>query len=448
MKRKWWLLGTVVLAVLLSLCSFGVRLRIAPRWMLSRALGVTLTELDTRFEKSPAHLLVPALDWMEHQNASLQMETQLDHLGVVRLDVEIQTQLNPCRVKAAGTVVTGGKVLDLDLFLDQNFAAVSSGGLLDGNYYGITYGSFSRDIRSRELLAALIGTQTISQWEESVSGLQKAMSREISIPDFSLDDVPGMLYGILALKPQVGREEIQISGQQVNADTVSFHAAGREIAAIAEPYLDQLDPELRNLIRELEAAPDSAVSAVFCLYKEKLAQIRICLQSSDRSIRIVADLGQSPVSNPLCLELEIREGEDLNRFTMTVDTKSGDDHYAETFCIAQTQNGIRHSGQLDYDWDLSSGELTLALLLNDRKADLRMNLAGEGDSLTFRTQDAAPILNLFLKKPVSKPVICTLNLRAGRSVSVPEYRNLDQWSMEELFTLLTGFGGLIGLKMP
>lgn len=448
MKRKWWLLGTAAVAALLCLCLFGARLRLAPRWILSRALGTALAELDTRFENSPARLMAAALDKEGRQKAGVQLETQTENMGVVRYDMSLQTQLNPCRVKAGGTVVTGGKILDLELYLDQDFAAVSSGELLGGNFYGINYDTFSRDIRSRELLALLIGEKTIRQWEDSVSNIQKNMSRNITLPEISIGDIPGMLYGMLALEPQIGQAEILISGQQEKTQTVSFRATGQEIASMAETYLDQMDPVLRNLIQTLKATPDTAVCSVFYLYQDKLVRIDMELELSGKSAVIQADLGLSPAVNPLTLELEVQDGEVLTRFTMNLDTKSDTKQYAETLSFSQTRNGVRNSGNLDYNWDLSSGELKLAVQLKEREADIRMNLEGEGDSLMIRTQDAAPLLNLFLKKQVNHPIICTLNLSPGGVVTVPEYRNLDQWSMEDLRALLSGLGGLLGLPIP
>lgn len=448
MKRKWLFLGTTVLAVLLSLCFFGVRLRIAPRWILSRVLGTAFKEMEIRFDNSPVHLIMPALDMEGHQKTDLQLETQLEHLGVVRYDMLLQTQLNPSRVNALGNVVAGGKMLDLQLYLDQNFAAVSSQGLLDGNYYGITYDSFSQDIRSRELLAVLIGEKTISQWEEAICGLQKSMSGNVSMPELAIEDIPGMLYGLLVLKPQVGREEIMISGQQENAYTVSFRTTGPEIAAMVESYLDQMDSKLQNLLHELKDTPDAAVHAVFFLYNEKLVRIDFSLFFPEKSVQIQVELGHAPVTDPLSLELQIQEGDDLRRFTMRVETESGKNHYAEKIYLSHTENGVISSGFLDYNWELSSGEMKLSLIENDQKAYVRLNLSGEGESLTIRTQDAAPLLNLFLQKPINYPVICTLNLKPGNSVAVPEYQNLDQWSLEDLYTLLTGLGGLLGLQIP
>ena len=174
MKRKWWILFAVpVAALLLGLCFFGVRLRIAPRLVLSRAVDNSLAQLDSRFERSPVQLLTKALDSQGRQQAALKLETESKHLGPVVYDLALQTQTGPNRIQAEGAVITGGKVLDIQLFLDENFAALASQGLLEGRYYGITYETFSRDLRERQLLTALLGEGTIADWEENLSALEE-----------------------------------------------------------------------------------------------------------------------------------------------------------------------------------------------------------------------------------------------------------------------------------
>lgn len=437
-----------VSALLLSLCFFDVQVRLAPRWVLSRTLGTVLTELETRFETSPAHLLGAALDPRGRQQISLQLETESDHLGVVRYDLDIQTQLSPNRVQADGTVVTGGRAMDLSLYLDQNFAAVSSQGLVSGKFYGITYESFSRDIRDREVIAALIGDKTITQWEESVSGLEKAMATELILPELTTADIRAALYGVLTLKPSVRVEEILISGQREMVYAVSFRATGREIAAAAESYREELTSEFRELLIKLQNASDNLVSAVFYLRKGTLVKIAGTMESPEKTIRISADLGSIPGTDPLKLECEYRNEEDLTRYSLVIDTESDQTGYEETLHFSRTQNGIQRKNQLGYRWDLSSGDMKLTILRDEQEANLRLNLQGEGESFTVRVQDVTPLVNLFREKPLTAPAICTLQVSPGSSVDVPAYRNLDQWSMEDLVALLSGLGGLLGLQLP
>ena len=77
---------------------------------------------------------------------------------------------------------------------------------------------------------------------------------------------------------------------------------------------------------------------------------------------------------------------------------------------------------------------------------ITFQLEWEGEKLTVISQNIAPFLNLFRKKALESPVICTLSLQPGQEISVPQYKNLDQWSLEDLWIMIKGLGGLLGIK--
>lgn len=449
MKRKLWIyIAAAIAAFVLSLCFFSVRVRIFPRLVLSGALNKSLTQLETRYEKSPLHMFGDVFDPLGCYQTDLQLETDMDYVGLVRYDMDLQMQLAPLRVAASGTVVTGGKALDLSLYLDRDFAAVSSDGLVGGNYYGITYDRFSQDIRSRELLAVLIGEDTISQWENGVSALANAMSSELKQPEFSSDDIRTALYAVLTLNPQISKQKLTVSGEERTVYSVSFQATGQQIGEAAKPHQNELTPQLSAWIDSIKNDSDFLAQVVFFLDRGALIKLEINLQYSGGSSVIRVLLGNAEELKPVELELQITEGEDLNRFSLSVDTASNEESYQEYFILTQTRNGVRKSHVMDYNYDLSSGELNLHVATDGKQAEMKMHLAEEGERLTIITQDAAPLLDLFREKPLKTPVICTMSVMPGGVVTTPEYRNLDQWSMEDLWTLLKGFGSLVGLKLP
>ena len=447
MKKNWVFLGGLLAAVLVSLCFFGVRLRIAPRWILSRSLESAIEQLESRFENSPAHLLSDVLDSQGRQQAQLKLETEGKHLGPVVYDMTLLTQLGPNRIQADGSVITGGKVLDISLFLDENFASVSSQGLLEGRYYGITYDTFSDNIRSRQILAALIGEKTISGWEDSVSDLDRAMSREVKLPEWELDEVVSALYGVLALKPQVTRIDTP-AGAAPKTDAVIFRATGQEIAELAAPYRDQMTAELLAIIDQWRADVSASVEVTFFLHKGDLVEIHVLVKTATDSTLIFVTLGTNPGKGQLALVITTESATDRSDLSLRIETTSDEGTYREKLRFWQNKNREKTETSLEYAYDLSTGEMDLTILRDGDEARLRLNLAGEEDALTIRSQDVSPLINLFLEKAMESPVICTLTVSPGREVAVPEYRNLDQWSMEELLALLAGFGELLGLKLP
>lgn len=433
--------------IALSLSFFAVRVRILPRLVLSQSMNNAFNHLEVRFEKSPVHLFRDVYDPDGYYLADLQLETNTAHLGPVRYDVDLQTQLAPLRISGSGTVVAGGKALELGLYLDGDFAAVSSESLVEGNYYGITYDSFSQDIRGRELLAVLIGDEKISQWEKNVSGLDQKMSRELKMPEFSLGDIKTALYAVLVLEPEVGRQKIQVSGEEIQVHTITFRATGQQIAEAAEPHRQELTPEVAAWISDIKEDPKFYMEAVFFLDQENLIQMDGTMLSSQRSDGICVYLGDPENNEPLSLELEMREGEDLDRLNLTLENTGNAQRYQEKSRLTWTCNGVQQAYDMDYTYDLSSGEMDLSLTIDGKKAETRLNLAGEGEKITVTSQNIGPFLNLFRENAMDSPAICTLSLMPGEEISIPEYRNLDQWSMDDLWMLIKGLGGLLGIKL-
>ena len=449
MKRKWWIpVAAMAAAALISLCFFGVRVRIAPRLVLSRTLDNAIAQLDSRFEKSPVHLLANALDSQGRQQVALKLETENKNLGPVVYDMKVLTQIGPNRIQAEGAVIAGGKVLDVQLFLDENFAALASQGLLEGRYYGITYETFSRDLRERQLLTALLGEQLISDWEEDLLSLGEKMAVDLTLPEFRTEDIRSLLYGVLALKPEMSREEILLpSAGEHTGYGVSFRATGAEISEAAKPYRQQLSGTLLNWIHKMEQDPASEICVKFSLYKGKLIQILAQLNTSGESHECLFYLGEDPAEKTLSLELDTRTGGEARKYSLMIRTEQDEERYEELLHFVKTEMGETKSTTVEYEWDLSSRDMVLEIRQDERKAEQRLNLTGEGEILTIRSQNIRPLLNFLLEQDKVKPAICTLTVSPGGTVTVPEYRNLDQWSWEDLLALITGFGGLLGLKL-
>ena len=102
----------------------------------------------------------------------------------------------------------------------------------------------------------------------------------------------------------------------------------------------------------------------------------------------------------------------------------------------------------DYSWDLTSGDLVLDLVRQGKKYPVRLNLTGEGDTLTLYSQEAEVIQSALTGKEKTGPAICTLVISPGEPVEpLSGYKNLSDWSAEDLLLLITRLGQLIGIKL-
>ena len=441
MKRKGW--GVLAVVLVAAVCAFSFRealmVRLFPRMVLSRAISDTFTELQTRFADSPMHLIGNALDPSGFQNVKLKLDTETRFMGAAHYDLELQTQTQPNRILGTGSVSTGSGILDLKLYLDGNFAALSSASLTEGKFYGITYDTFSADIREFPLLGFLAGEDTLTQWDASVKALEEAMGNNLTLPEIPEADIRTLLLGALVLKPRITAEEGE------NCYAISFSASGRELALKSESYLEQAPESLVNLVNDLKSDPNSALTLVFHMKERTLSALDASLTLSGET----HDVRVSLEDELLLAALTSREGNGLDRWELKLQTASDENTYGETMVVLHTRNGIQDRFHVDYVWDLSSGDLLLNTRKDEENHPIRLNLRGEGDTLTITCREFHRIISLLTGKENSRPAICTVTLSPGSPVAeVGAYKNISDWSMEDLYLLLKSIGGLIGIQIP
>lgn len=443
MKRKW----PIVLAAFLIAAAAGIfcfrdplMIRLFPKIVLSKSLGETFSQLETRYADSPVHVLTKALNKDGCQDIRMKLDTETKFMGIAHYDLELHTQTGPNRIYGDGSVSTGAGIMDLQLYLDENFGAVSSRNLTDGTYYGLTYDSFPEDIRGFEMLAFFAGEEVLSGWDASVAGFAEHMRRSYTLPEVKAEDIQSALMAALALKPQVK------TGESKNCFTVTFHAEGEAIAKEAEGYLNQLPDAVASLVRRFEEDENSHLQVVFTLRDKSLTAVEALVTLTDGSYRIAADLS---LADTLVLELYRYDGENLDRTELTVKTLSDTEIYQESIAMTRTVNGIRSQTAADYTWDLSSGDMVLDLTKDNKKYPIRLNLTGEGEAFTVSCQQFETLLSLLTGKVNNRSAICVLTVSPGEpNPDIPEYRNLSHWSIEDFYLLFTRLGGLVGIKLP
>lgn len=441
MKQKRLIIVVLVLAAV----GFGIfrfreplMVRFFPRFTLSRAIGDTFTELETRYAHSPIHTLSAAFDPRGQQKVCLKLDTSTQFMGIAHYDMELSTQMRPNRIRGSGTVSTGAGTMDLSLYMDDQFFAVASESLTDQTYFGINYDTFPQDIRSFQLLAFFAGEETLANWESSVAGFGEAMGRNYLFPELTAEDVRAILMGALTLKPQVEAEEAP------NSYSVTFSADGKEIADAALSGGERLPSALTDLLQGL--SDNSEIRVVFYLNSLNLEQVDAEISSAGSSFRICAEL---QAEDTLALELISYDGNSLKRTELIIATEPDEDAYRENISVIRTVDGVQTRATADYCWDLSSGDMTMDLVLDGKKYTIRLNLQGQGESVTLTSQSFEVILSAITGKDSPRSAICSLTVSPGGPVDeVPEYRNLSEWSMDDFWLLLERLGSLVGIKLP
>ena len=431
-KKFLFIFGGLLLTVAVFVVVFWQSLIVylAPKLVLAGALKDRIAGLEARIAASPVPVLARGIDAEGCNQLDLQLDTANELLGTVQYDLRVQIQQHPKRLLADGQVSFKNEKMDLSLYLDDAFAAVSSREILGGKYYGLTYESFSKDIRANKLTAFLIGEKVLTDWETAVRGLQDVMQREAPVlPDLSRIDPEPLVMGILAMEADVERIKVDLNGREERCHVISFEVSGGEIAS----GLQYLNLELPNM-----PAEDAQIKCSFWLKEQQLCKMGLTGESCDLDIY----WGDTAISFLAEDDIYIEYYNGNSFQTCKIHTEQMDNLYRETIVYTGEENI-----KISYDWVASTGSLTAAVDTNGGKSNIYLNLKPTENGFWLETQDFGALMHLLTGVPDSGNNPCVMTVTKGSDFETPDYKNFTDWSMDDLLTLLSGFGSLLGLNM-
>ena len=409
--------------------------RIAPKAVLYSALTQSIEQLQMRFESSPAALLLAAADPEGRYTADVSIQTYENDLLSADYEMKVQTNAGEHQISADGTMVLPENRATLSCYLDSAFLAVSSDKLGSGKYYGITYSSFSDDIRSIPLLDFFISEKMISQWEDALQKIPLGISEilpAIRIPDLSDQNLEKCILGVLALPCRTERISIPVEFAVWNCDSLVYSAKGTEINRFLQ----------ENLLPE-----NSEITATFYLYQNKLVKALVKYSALDESVFLEGFFGLNPSENDLWFTGTWTQNDITKCCTIAV-SKPYDN--ADLWNLMWTEKG---SGGTEAEYRISytadTGRTLLAFAENREPISLYLQRFGDGFQIVIDdVSDFLESLNvgfsLFQKENKSNAVIF---VRQGSQIIKPQYKNLDEWSIDDFWTLLTDVGSLLGIQM-
>lgn len=441
-KRFWRCFLFVVICITIGLCFFweDVLLLFAPKAVLTASLTRVIDQLEDRFQDNPVRILWNALDSDGQYTAKVNMQTDNKLLGTVDYDMIIQTDLNAHRLHAAGSASTSHREIDLSLYMDTNYMAASSDGLVDGQYYGITYNSFPEDIRSIPLLRYMISDSLLNEWENSVNKIQEAMGREIKLPEIPKlepDEIKALLFGCLALPCQTEETTFFLDDVIVNCKKMDYHLGGAEVGKVLSSLMNQ------------SFGSDTSLVISFYLYEKSIVRIGLICKSGVQDFNLKIDLGRNPLENPLAIAYSGRDPYTNTQIAGVVDTRRAENFYSERWEINKEYNGDKSVFSCQYIWDANNGEMKLRL--DDVAEEVSLDLRECEEGIYVATDDVIGLVRMMTKsdsiKVLGNDVDCSMIISDGSQINKPEYKNLNQWSVSDFLELMGGIGSLISINL-
>ena len=423
MKRhiKWWIIPiALILAVSIGCAMFWATIKIylAPKTVLAAALTDTYSALEERFHNSPVLMIAQTLDVQNGNHMAMELTGDNKLLGTVQYDMDIQARWHPRQFAAQGQVITQEKTMDLSMYLDRDFAAFSSTGMLGGKFYGLTYNTFSQDIRSNQLLSLMISDATLREWEAQIRQLQNFMQESYPLPEFSGEDFKYILMGIQALRADVDREWMETENGKEQFYVISFETTGKTIRS----GLNLLDTALPVTID-----PEEEIAFSFWLKEESLARIQ--LEADEREVAL--SFGQDAATDDLFLRYEDQAGIQ----TIRIQTRQDASVYQETVELT----GIKNAAY-SYSWDFAHGNFHATQNQEGEEHTISGILTSAENGFHLETEDFEAMMHLLLGTKDSGNNPCTVMVTKGAEITTPEYQNFNTWSIEDLITIFTGIG--------
>ena len=435
--RYWLLLIPVLIAAVVFIAVFwdAVLIHIAPKAVLTGALTDVFAQLEERFRDDPVLILLKNIDPDGKYTADIEVTATTSPLGTVDYNIHLQTNGIEHQLYAEGNMVTANTPLTLSWYADAEFTAVASNDLTGGSYYGITYDTFSEDIRSIPLLSFFISSKTLSQWDSSVHSLQEKVKQNWTvpqIPEMSEEDMQKFLLGILAFPCDIEKASISIDDSSLECYAISYSASGEQVDTFlsSTPY-----------------GENASVTVIFYLYENKLVKVQFSCASANQSVLYGLELGQNPLENTLYLHRTINDNGTLDGFSLSVDTQRAEDQYLEAWCYCQTQDGVTQNTELEFEYCLSDG--AMKLVRNGNSKELNLSLLETDNGFRIQTENLEYVLYLLAGNTidVDSPISGTVTVTKGCQITTPAYKNLNQWSLDDFWTLLGGIGSLIGIQI-
>lgn len=438
-KKKWLiLLLTVLLTVGVALFVFWdkIAVYIAPKAVLSEALADAVEDLQYHYSRSPVSMIAKHVDPEGRYTVDMELHTENELAGEIVYEMTAQADTLTNQLFAEGTAGTGEKELDLSLYMDKEFMAISSDDLLNGAYYGIFYETFPEDIRGIPLLSILIGEDILTEWDANVAEIQAMMGRSYrlpQIPEISEQDIQKALTSVLLLPSHVKRAEVSVWGVTGTGHSITYSAEGEKVGEVLGYLMDTGD------------GSDPSVTVTFYLYDNTLIMAELQGEAGGNQIRYSLEL-MCEASDTRVFRAAYTENGEEKGFCLRHTANMSGGNLDESWTLYPDFEGAGKETALYYRWDPSLGNL----VITEDQETIAVNLMETDNGLRIQTNQFEQLMAYVTGQEIeddAEPAACTMTLQAGAEIAAPEYKNLDAWSLDDLLVLLGGIGSLIGLSL-
>lgn len=433
-KRKWLWAAAILAALVVWNLRYAFSLRAYPGAAAYKSVCGSINQIRERFPDDPLAMLRRGVNAGENQRISARVAHEDSTKGERFWMLDLYFQARPKRFSARG----GPGEETLELYLDQDCAALRWPALLGPETYGVNFASFSESMEENGLLRLVLGQQRLdafSRWissPERVPGLQP-----VHIPEIPWNVIEDAAMGMLALPWKVSRET---TDREEAVYLLSTSISGQTVARAAKGQLGNLPDFLQSLMEEMEKDEKSILRGTILMKDRQIRNLSLGVFAGDMTMTVTGELGEDLSADGLSLKLCLQTGDETEECFLQLYPREAD---------AESGNLRLPNGEtVNWRWEHRTKKLDLELEEEGESFSLAVQETGQG--LQIRTDNtwnlAHRLLDLELPDAWCFGSGVFLILPA-EEIPVPEYREFGSWPLETLFKLFDGLGRIPGLKM-
>lgn len=473
---KWWMIAApavLVVVLVVALLWNTIAFAVAPEAVLAGALAKTGAKLEDRSEGTPIALISKAAESME-DNAKMAVVVDYsdEYTGNLNVDAQMLVDMKNKRLLLDGSMSLDGETVDAKFYMDALCAALGSDRFTDGAYYGITYETFSDDLR-KCFLYEYMDDESIEQMEMAVDMVEEYWAMLGEEEDSTLDEayLEILTEYYESMEMETGSEKLSIDGKNRSCKTVSYTTTWGDFVDMYVQIVETMveDPAYRSYVESYVAAYnaensyygmeitvdeminsvietaetmddyfDGDITAVFYLYKNTVAAMDLIMVLDDGTdeVEILAQvlLGENPAKDDIEILVEANaDGESLE-FEVICTKETDGKEVIETVSFSGDSGYEKIGAELGYVWDAESGDLELSVSASSDgervSYDMDLILLEVEDGFNLTIED---VVDLFPADTFYEEFHCgvSVTLSKGEEISVPAYSNIDAWTEDE-----------------
>ena len=189
---------------------------------------------------------------------------------------------------------------------------------------------------------------------------------------------------------------------------------------------------------------DAEISLSFWLYEGAILKAELEIDSETKETEITLLLGEEPATGDIQLLIQ----DELGYKEITVSKTVYETNYEETVRIRKVQNNLPSDHQIRYCWNPADGEVAVSLTKDSQTKNVTFKLEALPEGFLVTTADFEGLMHLLIGTKDSGNSVCAVAVAKGADFKTPEYKNFNEWSLEDMLLLANGIGSLLGIQIP